>query len=248
MAYRILKHTFSRNFKDLNTYVRRGKQPKWEVNFTREQTGIQYEEDKQAFRRFQDYDEKHGTNITDFYEYFHFLWFWDNVDTEWSKELRNNRRHDVLLNLDRYDPERTDENDDDSGVELTHNPSVGLNNLNRDSDPIEEGVYKSAYTEMDYQYNINPYSNAWTDAVIEFIDRERGATTKNELDVGVIRLPKRKEKCGIKNTTNGSLYLVTVVLPTQEVIRRVFTDGDEAKKYIKILRNKISKIAFSSMP
>ena len=240
--YRNLPRSFSRYFQELNTYVREGVLEKWESDFLKEQKGSSYEEDKQAFKRIQDYDAKHGTDHARFYEDFHLSWYLNNGEEEWAKENRTARRKDIVNNMSRFSIEAADNED---VVEITHNPSYGLNNVEFTSDPYKPSTYKGSYSEQDYQYDINPYRSSWADSVIESIDRSRGAKISQEIDVGVVKLERKAKRWGVVNDTYSTMYVITIVLPTTEVVREILFNEESALSYAKYLKSVFSKLAFS---
>lgn len=247
MKYKTLPKSFSRQFQDMNTYTRQGKPDKWEQEFLKEQSGISYEEDKQTYKRLQEFDAKYGENTAEYYEHFHCLWYWDNVEADWTKELNTNRRKDIYGNLSRVDlldSEYSGEEMEDLLLEVTHNPGYKLEEMEKTADIIPIRKYKSSYSESDYQYSINPYSNRWAELIIDGVDRERGVREEFDIDVGLIKLPIRRSKLGYK-TGNSELYLVSLVFADGTVIREAFQDIELARFFLEEKRNEYNDMAFS---
>jgi len=247
MKYKGLPRSFSRQFQDMNAYTRSGKPASWEQDFLKEQSGISYEEDKQSYKRLQDYDAKHNTNAAEYFEHFHSLWYWDNVEAEWTKELNSNRRKDIYGNLTRVDLLAVGEEGTDgeiSDVEVTHNSSYKLGEMEKTSNVIAIRQRVGHMSAQDYQYHVDPYATRWANLVIESIDRSRGADDDNDIEVGLIRIPIRSSKLGYK-TGNSELFVVTLVFPDGNLIRESFKDVDLARIFLEEKRNEYEDMAFS---
>jgi hypothetical protein len=229
----------------MNTYTRGGKLASWEQDFLKEQTGISYEEDKQSYKRIQDYDAKHDTNAAEYYEHFHSLWYWDNIEVDWTKELRNSRDKDIYGNMSRVDLlVRPDGISEDEFTEITHDSSFKLDEMEKSSNVIAIRQRKSHMSAQDYQYHVDPFSTRWADLVIDNVDRERKATENNDIEVGLIRVPIRSTKLGYK-TGNSELFIATLVFPDGLVIRESFKDVDLARIFLEEKRSEYKDMAFS---
>jgi hypothetical protein len=231
----------------MNTYTRAGKPAGWEQDFLKEQSGINYEEDKQSYKRLQGFDAKYSENSAEYYAHFHALWYWNNGEDEWSKELRNGRYTDIYGNMIRADllvPEETDIGGEISEIEVTHNTSYKLEEVEKTADIIPIRKYKSNYSETDYQYTINPYANRWAELIIEGIDRSRGVSEDLEIDVGLIKIPPRRARLGYK-TGNSELYVVSLTFPDGTLIRQSFQDVTLARIFLEEKRNEYQHMAFS---
>lgn len=245
MKYKGLPKSFSRQFQDMNAYTRQGKPATWEQDFLKEQSGISYEEDKQTYKRLQEFDHKYDENTAEYYEHFHCLWYWDNTEAEWTMELRSNRRKDVYGNMSRVDLlERPENISEDEFTEITHDSSFKLNEMEKSADIIPIRKYKSNYSENDYQYTINPYSNRWAELIIDGIDSSRGVNEDLDIDVGLIKIPIRRAKLGYK-TGNSELYVVSLVFPDGTLVREAFADVDLARIFLEEKRNEYQYMAFS---
>jgi len=248
MKYKNLPKSFSRQFQDMNTYTRAGKPAKWEQDFLKEQSGISYEEDKQTYKRLQEFDDKYEENTAEYYEHFHCLWYWDNSEADWTKELRSNRRKDIFGNMSRVDlmleADQFDKNDDSYDVEASHNSGYGLEDLEKTADIIPIKRLKTHMSAQDYQYTINPYANRWADLVIDSIDRSRNVREDQEVGVGLIRVRRGESKLGYEAVHSG-LYIATMVFPDGSLIRESFKDVDLARIFLEEKRSEYQHMAFS---
>jgi hypothetical protein len=248
MKYKGLPRSFSRQFQDMNTYTRAGKPARWEQDFLKEQSGISYEEDKQTYKRLQEHDHKYDDNTAEYYEHFHCLWYWDNNEADWTKELRNNRDKDIYGNLHRVDlisPATEEEHsEEDLMTEVTHNVSYKLEEMEKTAEIISIKRVKTHMSAQDYQYHIDPYATRWADLVIDSVDRKRHASESNDIEVGLIKLPIRTTKLGYK-TGNSELFVATLVFSDGTIIREAFKDIDLARIFLEEKRNEYNTMAFS---
>ena len=157
-----LKFTKNRNFMQFNLYTRAPmSMEEWEQEYLRECVGGQYEEDKQSYKRLQDWDARFGTDYAEYYKYFHFLWYYDNNKEPWACELRNSRVKDIFINSMR-----------ESFFETTIEGQISSSTAEKDSNVIPFKRRKSNYSESDYQPNFS-YNSNWEDILIMKIDEER---------------------------------------------------------------------------
>lgn len=252
MSKAYLSKTRTRNFSTLNSYKRAlGKDGQttnkdsweaWEQKYTGETIGYSYEEDQQTYKRLLAYDEKHGTKTAEFFQNFHELWYWDQIDPDWSAQLKADRRKDIYQGSQRVD--LMDIQDTETSKEVTHNPEFGLDRVPTDSEPVTKHKPKTRYSPGDYQYTINPFSSRWADILINQIDRQRGVSERDELDVGVVFLKRGQSRWGFTAPYHG-LWIVTMVFAGEEPERVATTNGELAKQIIKELRAKYKARAVS---
>ena len=254
MNRKYLSKTHTRNFSSLNLYKRTlGKDGQstnkeawdtWECKYTGETVGYSYEEDQQGYQRIQEYDKKHGTNNAEWYEHFHELWYWDNIDEDWARDLRNGRDKDLYTNSQRVDLLDISNSEEAGATEVTHNPSVGLDLMEKTAEEVPNSRPKTRYSAGDYQYTINPLSPRWADLLIKRIDYERGVSENNELDVGIIFLSRGKSRWGFNSSYHG-LWVITLYFAGEEPRRVATINRDHAQDIMDKLRKEYKEHAVS---
>ncbi len=208
----------SQEFKSLNTYTR--------TKVDGEPCGFELKEDAQTYKYLQEYDKKHGTSHAEYYNHFHNLHYWNDAETQWSREIYSNRRTDIMLNCQRCDISELDDS-----KSITHTPTYKLDELPKDSSNIRELEKKPKYGMNDYI----SLKSSWADRLITLIDHKKGNTKHPQSEVpGVVYCTRTKLREYNKESF-WNLWVASKFTPTK-IYREFFRDQRDAEFWVQNLK------------